>query len=91
MYEGSLDRAFTLQILPMYDPEFRQYLRSKNQEDDAPSGKTKFIIIETPDWGSHSIPDSVWKKSKLHESNKHYNFTEENLNRRLTIINNTRR
>lgn len=58
MYQGTIDRQFALEMLPLYDPEFRQYLHEKKQKGDAAPGQTRFITIEMPEY--RSIPNSVW-------------------------------
>ncbi len=60
MFEGSIDRQFAMEMLPLYDPEYRRYLREKGQKDDVPAGQTKFITVNIPEY--RSIPDSLWQR-----------------------------
>jgi hypothetical protein len=49
MYQGTIDRQCALEMLPLYDPEYRQYLHEKKQNDAVPAGQTKFIVVEVPE------------------------------------------
>ena len=57
MYQGTIDRHFALEMLPFYDPEYRQYLREKKQKDEAFDGKQKFITVMIPSFGD--APDDI--------------------------------
>ena len=48
MHKGTIDRQSALELLPLYDPEYRHYLHEKKMKDTVPAGQTKFIVVEVP-------------------------------------------
>lgn len=47
--QGKINGQLVRDMLPLYDPEYRQFLISlKHKEEN--SGQTKFITIEMPTW-----------------------------------------
>jgi len=47
-FEGAIDKAFALQILPLYDPDYKAYIIQQKHGDEARNGTTKVITVGIP-------------------------------------------
>lgn len=73
IYQGTIDRQSALEMLPLYDPEYRKYLHEKKQRDDAASGQTKFIVVEVPEAPhTNEVAEQKARKEAL-KSQRHTN------------------
>lgn len=85
MYEGVIDRQIALEMLPLYDLEYKKYLKEKKQKDDITPGETKFIVIEMPMFSSSDIPPS---ERKAEERARSEIMAEEIARRKKEILEN---
>ncbi|MFC1894374.1 hypothetical protein ACFLYH_00310 [Candidatus Dependentiae bacterium] len=77
MYQGTIDRHLALEMLSLYDPEYRQYLKLSKLKDET-VGETKFMAIMIPQY--RTVPLSEFTKTRA------CGKTEEELKKRLDIV-----
>ncbi len=63
VYEGAIDRHLALEMLPLYDPEYRKWLISLKQKDET-AGQTKIITVMIPEYPDSGRVPSREQKAK---------------------------